>query len=233
MHVELAKKTSLLKAFFLSFSTLVLLVGLMFGLSIAFYPGGNFKDGEQEGYSFLWNVLCDLGADISKNGEINRISQILYRTSIITISVIGILFFSTIWIFFQERKKTKILSLIGSILGVLQGGLYIGIGFTGGDLHMGLLTAGPLIEFFAILAYTIIFMSDKRVPRINSYTFLVMFSLAILLAILVIIGIFIGGDFEMLVRHAGHTLFNFLIIIGYTIQGVGLYLFVKKLETEI
>lgn len=233
MQIDLTKKASLLKSFFLSFSILVLLAGLMFGLSIAFYPGGNFKDTEQEGFSFLWNTMCDLGGDNSVGGDYNRVSQILYRTGIITISVIGILFFSILWIFFQEQKKTKILSIIGSVLGVLQGGIYIGIGYTHGDLHMGLLTAGPLIEFFAVLCYTIVFMSDKRVPKISSYTFLAMFSCAIFYVIFVIIGQIINGDFKFMVRRGGHTAFNFLIIAGYIIQGVGLYRFVKKLETEI
>ena len=156
MFRELSKKLTLLKAFFISFSAIFLIVAIMFGLSIAFYTGGNFKYNDQEGYSLLWNAMCDLGGDNSIGWEINRYSQILYRLGITLLSIIGIIYFSIIWIFFQEKKQTKILSIVGSILGVIQGGIYIGIGFTWGDLHLGLLTAGPLIEFFAILFYTIV-----------------------------------------------------------------------------
>ena len=230
MHVKLANRTTFLKTFFLSFSVLFLIAGISFGTSIALYPGGNFKDRDHEGFSFLWNTMCDLGGDNSIGGDYNRISQVLYRTGILLASISGILFFSIIWIFFQERKKTKILSIIGSIMGVLQGGIFIGIGYTHGDLHMGLLTAGPLIEFFAVLFFAIVFMSDERVPKLSSYTFFAMFFLAIFYVIFVIIGLIVNGDFEYMVRRGGHTIFNFLIVTGYIIQGVGLYLFVKKLE---
>ncbi|MHA1954407.1 MAG: hypothetical protein ACXAAM_03720 [Candidatus Heimdallarchaeaceae archaeon] len=229
---ELSKRFTLLKTFFISFSALFLIVALMFGLSIAFYPGGNFKDNEHVGYSLLWNVMCDLGLDTSISGEINTFSQIFYRIGITSLSIIGMIYFSILWIFFQEKKNTKKLSVVGSILGVIQGGIYIGIGFTSGDLHMGMLTAGPLIEFFAILFYTIVFMKEEKVPKLSSYTFLAMFSLAIFYVIFVIIGLIVGGDFEMLIRHAGHTIFNFLIMLGYIIQGVGMYLFMKNLETN-
>jgi hypothetical protein len=230
MHIKLANRKTLLKTFFLSFSVLFLVAGISFGLAIAFYPGGNFKDRDHEGFSFLWNALCDLGGDNSIGGDYNRVSQSLYRTGILIVSISGILFFSIIWIFFQERKKSKILSIIGSVMGVLQGGIYIGIGYTHGDLHLGLLTAGPLIEFFAVLFLAIVFFSDKRVPKISSYTFITMFSLAIFYMLFVIVGLIVNGDFEYLVRRAGHTIFNFLILTGYIIQGVGLYLFVRNLD---
>ena len=90
MHIKLANRTILLKIFFLSFSVLFLIAGISFGTSIALYPGGNFKDRDYEGYSFLWNAMCDLGGDNSVGGDYNRVSQILYRTGMLIVSISGI-----------------------------------------------------------------------------------------------------------------------------------------------
>ena len=167
MSFELSKKTSLFKTYFLCFSVMSLAVAILFGSSIAFYPGGNFYDKDQVGFSFLWSAMTDLGGENSISGDSNRISQVLYRIAIVLISTIVAIYFSIIWIFFQEKKKTRILSIAGSFLGIIQGGIFIGIGFTmGGTLHMTLLVIGPLMEFFAILAYTIVFFMDERVTKI-------------------------------------------------------------------
>ncbi len=232
MFRELSKKFTLLKTFFISFSALSLIVAILFGLAIAYYPGGNIKNVNKEGYSIIWNAMCNLGFDTSISGEINRISQIFFRTGLTLMSIIGIIYFSLMWIFFQERKSTKILSIIGSVLGVIQGGIFIGVAFTHGDIHMTLLTIAPLMEFFAVLPYTVVFMKDERVPGLSSYTFLVMFSSAILYAIVVLIGQIIKGDFFLISRNGVHTIFNFLILLGYAIIGVGTYLFMKNLETK-
>ncbi|MCG3217126.1 MAG: hypothetical protein H7642_10460 [Candidatus Heimdallarchaeota archaeon] len=124
------------------------------------------------------------------------------------------------------------MSIIGSVLGVIQGGIFIGVAFTHGDIHMTLLIIAPLMEFFAVLPYTVVFMKDERVPGLSSYTFLVMFSSAILYAIVVLIGQIIKGDFFLISRNGVHTIFNFLILLGYAIIGVGTYLFMKNLETK-
>lgn len=75
-------------------------------------------------------------------------------------------------------------------------------------------------------------MKEEKVPKLSSYTFLVMFISAVLYSIVIIIGMIIQGDFFLISRHAGHTIFNFLIILGYTIQGVGTFLFMQNLETN-
>jgi len=234
MTKKLTKKYGFWKSFFISFSVVCLTVALLFSVAIAFYPGGNFKFRDQEGYSFLWGAMTDLGAPISINGEPNPISQALYRTGMTMISVIVTTFFAIIWIFFQERKSTKIFSIIGTALGVIQGIAFLGVGYTlGGDLHLIFLVTAPLVEFFAILSYAIVFTIDKRITKISRYTFWIMFSSSLFYVSFVIIGLFIGGDFEMIIRHACHTVFNFCVLTGYFITGIGMYLFIRRQEQVI
>jgi hypothetical protein len=234
MTKELTKKFGFWKSFFISFSVASLTVALFFSVAIAFYPGGNFKFKDQEGFSFLWGAMTDLGSPVSINGEPNPISQIFYRIGITTISLIVMSLFAVMWIFFQERKSTKILSIIGTVLGTLQGIAFLGVGYTfAGDIHMTFLVTAPLVEFFAILFYAIVFTIDKRVPKISRYLFWIMFALALSYVAFVIIGLFVGGDFEMIIRHAGHTVFNFCVITGYAIFGIGMYMFVREQEQVI
>jgi len=229
--MELTEKKLFLKIIFISISSITLLHNILLSLSIAFYPGGNTKSLTQEGFSLLWNVMCDLGENLALNGEPNQISQILFRISSTLLAVSVIIFFCLIWLFFQDRKKMKILSLIGTSMIIVAGLLFIGVVFIPQiyeTAHITLLIIAPFLEVLAILLYTIVFWKDKKFQQINRITFLIMFILAMIYVIGVIVGVAVGGDLDLQVRRAGHTLFTYLLAFGYSILGIGTYLFVKR-----
>jgi len=235
MNLEVSEKRKWIKLIFLGFAIFSLIILVMFILAIIFYPGGNIKDHTTTNFNFLWNTMCDLGADLSLNGESNVVSQIFFRIGMILYLIIFIIFFSTLWLFFKEKKVTKILSSIGLILIVLAGVFYVGVICTIGmhPLHNTILIFAPLFEFLAIILYTIIIFRDKRFLNLNRYTFLVMSILAITYMILAISGALVRGDFNLLVQRLGHTIFNFTISTCYVLQGIGAYLSVKKMKGDL
>lgn len=232
MNLEVLKKRKWVKSIFLGFAIFSLIILIMFILAIISYPGGNIKDNTTTKFNFLWNTMCDLGADLALNGESNTLSQILFRSAMITYIIILIIFFSILWLFFREKKVTKILSSIGSILVIFAGAFYIGVIYTIGmhPTHNTILIFAPLFEFLAIILYTIIIFRDERFLKLNRYTFLIMSLLSITYMILAISGALVRGDFNLLVQRLGHTIFNFTISTCYVLQGIGVFLSVKKMK---
>ncbi|MHA2358587.1 MAG: hypothetical protein ACXABK_07465 [Candidatus Heimdallarchaeaceae archaeon] len=229
---DLSEKKLLLKIIFIAFTSSILINIVLMGIAIAYYPGGNFMDNSHEGFSFLWNTMCDLGSNPAVNGKPSIISNAIYRTAATLLSISTGIFLGVLWIFFQEKKQTKIRSLIGSGLGILQAGVFLGVSYTGGDLHIALLIVAPLLQFFAILIFAITFIIDKRFPKISIYSFIGMFILALIYMTLVIVTTPIGGDIMFLIRHAGHTSFEFVVFLGYAIQGIGAYQFINRQELK-
>ncbi|MHA1407447.1 MAG: hypothetical protein ACTSSG_08715 [Candidatus Heimdallarchaeaceae archaeon] len=212
---------------FFTFSTIFFMV--LTSIAIYYYPGGNIVDHAQEGFSFLYNTLCDLGGGTAVNGEPNHISQILFNIASVVVAIGVLIYFSLLWTFFRREKKTiRVLSTIASVFGIIQGILYIAITFTRGRVHMTILIIAPLLEFFAIIMYTIVFMKDSRFPKLNSYSFLILSIIAISYSIIVIIANALGGNFRFIVRRAGHTTFNYIVATGYFLQGLGLYFYIQN-----
>jgi hypothetical protein len=233
MDLKLSERNQSFKIIFLGFSGFSLIVTLLLSLGIVYYPGGNIKNYSATKFNFLWNTMCDLGTDIALNGEPNDLSLSLFRGGMFLYIVILIIFFFTLRLFFRERKTSKILSTIGSILIVLSCIFYIGAIYTIGmhPTHNIILAFAPFFEFLAIILYTIIIFKDERFPKLSRYTFLIMSSLSIIYMILVTSGGIVKGDYNLLVQRLGHTIFNFIISSLYVLQGIGAYLFVKRQET--
>jgi hypothetical protein len=200
-------------------------------IAIAFYPGGNINNLAHDGFSLRWNVMCDLGENLAMNGVPNQLSQALFRASSIILSVSVAIFFCVIWIFFKEKKITKILSLSGTSMIIVAASLFIVVILIPQIFeitHMTLLIIAPIMEFLAIFIYTAIFWRDKRFPKINRIAFLIMSISALTFLTLIIIGVSLGGDLDFQFRRSGHTLFTYIVAFGYTALGIGSYLYIKR-----
>jgi hypothetical protein len=203
-------------------------------IAIVFYPGGNIMDNTATSYSFFWNAMCDLGADFSFNGEFNRVSQYLFKGAISLYAAILIIFFSTLWLFFRDKKSTKLLSSIASSCIFFSAIFYIGIISTIGKMpiHMIMSSFAPLLEFTAIILYTIAIFIDSSFPALSKYVFLTMSTVAVIYMFFAITGAIFKGNYNWLVQRLGHNIFHFLMFTFYLIQGIGAYLFVRSLKTE-
>ncbi len=229
------QKNKLLKLIFIGVAVVSIVSNLLMGLAIYFYPGGNFIDNMEEGFGTIYGALSDLGRVTAYNGESNLVSRVLYTSAISILSIAVMIFYSIIWKFFQERKSTKWLSIIGSLFGVTQSILYMVFAFSPADIafsrHIMLIYVSPGFLIGSILIYTIVFFIAKDFPRINAYSFFALIIIAVMFATAVTIGS-IRKDADILMFHAsrrlGHTLFNFIVTFNYGIQAIGAHLHVKK-----
>ena len=200
----------------------------MVGLAMILYPGGNPKNVSANNFHLLFNNICELRRETAINGLPNLVSKSLYESSVIFFSTSLIFFFAILWIPFYKKKVTRILSIIGSIFGVFQGAFYNIVAFTGGKIHITFLIVTQLAEIFGIIFYTIVMMLDKRILKINSYSFLFISVFAFTFLMVIIATIFVGGDFLFVTHRGGHTIYHFVLLTVYSMQAFGMFLFLKR-----
>ena len=230
------RKDKLLQRIFICLIVILVIANLLFGLAIHYYPGGNFLDPSDEGFDFLYGAMSDLGRITAYNGESNTISRFLYTTALNLLAIFVLIYYSIMWTFFQKKKTTKWLSLSGTVLGLVQGILYIILAHSPADTafsrHVILIYTAPAFLFGAILSYTIVFFIDKEFPRINAYSFLAMIIITVLFTIAVAIGAIRKDIVFHTSRRAGHTLFNFIVPIIFGFQALGVVLFLGTKQSE-
>ena len=101
------------------------------------YPGGSRADPQSRGYSFFNNFFSELGLTATVNGTPNTPSMILFITAL-TLAGLGlVLFFVTVPQFFWRTRTLRVLSILGSVFGVIAGLCYVGVAFTPADLALG------------------------------------------------------------------------------------------------
>ena len=195
-----------------------------------FYPGGNLLDNYQEDFSLLFNGLCDIREPTAINGEPNLASSIMLKLGITIFTFASMSFFVILSFFFQKKRSTKYLSIIGSFFGALQTPFYIMIFFLHStyEFHMFLVVIAPLLQYLTVILYSIVFLIDRRFPKTAQYSLLVLAIVSILFSILVGIVSGIGGQIHYVTNRLGTNLFNFLTIIIYVLLGFLLYFYLRK-----
>ncbi|MHA1221641.1 MAG: hypothetical protein ACTSQB_07915 [Candidatus Heimdallarchaeota archaeon] len=196
-----------------------------------FYPGGNFAGLDIEGYSLMYNGLCDMRSLTALNGEPNLVSSILLKIGIVVFSLATTFLFGALSFLFHRKRSTKYLSLVGSFFGIIQGPLFALIIFLHNvafEVHMTIVILAPIFQYLAVILYAIIYFIDGRLPKVTKYSMLMLAITSVIFAILVGIANGIGGNFNYLTHRLGANLFNFLSVIIYIIQGVGLFIYLKK-----
>ena len=134
------------------------------------YPGGTFTDPSAIGYNFFRNFFSDLGRVTAPNGQGNRISLILFFAALSIAGISLILFFLAFRNYFKTDRAGKILSLLGTIIGVATGFCFIGIACASYDLffnlHYQLVIWAFRAYFVAVSIYAfVIFRQDVYPPR--------------------------------------------------------------------
>ncbi|HUT82626.1 MAG TPA: hypothetical protein VMZ29_15630 [Candidatus Bathyarchaeia archaeon] len=212
------------------FPAIGLVSSLLIIFAMIFYPGGNFLNSYQEGYSLLYNGLCDIRDPTAINGEPNLATSIMLKIGIIIFAFASMIFFVVLSLFFQKRRSTKYLSIIGSLFAVLQTPFYILIFFlhSSFEFHMFLVVIAPLLQYLTVILYSIVFLIDRRFPKTAQYSLLVLAIVSILFSILVGIVSGIGGMIHYVTNRLGTNLFNFLTLIIYVLLGLILYFNFRK-----
>ena len=230
-------KNKILQILFIVLSILPFVAILCFGLAIYFYPGGSGPDQFADKFVFLYNTLSDLGRVYAINGEFNIISRIFYSLALSFVSVFVLVYYSVILIYFQDKKATKWISRIGSVIGIIQAGWYFALAFTPEDtLHhiiIKLIYGAAAFLVAANVCYTIAYFLKRDFPKLNTYSYLVMFIAAFLLMLAVAITPVFGPEISMLPRRGGHTIFIFIVSFVYGLQGIGAYHYTRKQKEKI
>ena len=164
------------KAFFFDILGCTVYVILIF-LAMVFYPGGTPTNPNTHGYTFWENWLSDLGLIESHSGENNIVSMILFTTALTFWGLSLIPFFLVLRTLFTEGNFEKILSTIGSILGVIAAISLIGIAYTPADilglLHITFVYIAYLSLFILGVIYSITLFKSKILPKQYAIVFLI------------------------------------------------------------
>ena len=237
MQSFIRRKSKFLEAIFISYIIMIFVIVLIYAAAMLFYPGGNYVNDNDDvwGYSLIYNGLCDMRELISINGQPNVISSTLLKIGTIGISIAMFLFFGTLWLFFQNKTSTKYMSWIASLFGIAFGPLNLCIIFVHStqEIHMVFAILAPLSLNIAILLYTIIYLINRQLPKINRNSFIVLFIFSISYAVIAGISSFIiGGLFEKIVHRLGINLLNIVTVVVFIIQAFGIYFHLKNIQSS-
>jgi hypothetical protein len=204
------------KVFLFEILGCIIYVVLIF-LAMLFYPGGTPTNPDTQGYSFWENWLSDLGLIKSHSGENNIVSMIFFTIALTIWGLSLIPFFLALRTLFTEKQIEKILSTIGSFLGIIAAIGLIGIAYTPADilglLHIIFVYIAYLSLFILGVLYSITLFRSKILPRQYAIVFLIWTVLFFLTLSMGIIGQKIG---------------RFTTVICFALTGYGLWKMEKK-----
>ncbi|HEY69546.1 MAG TPA: hypothetical protein G4O08_03070 [Anaerolineae bacterium] len=147
------------------------------------YPGGSISGSPTSRYSFFSNFFSELGMTVTRSGERNTASMVLFVTALTLAGAGLIVFFVAMPQFFRQKRAVFALSWLGSAFGVVSGAAYIGVAFTPADLLRNLHTDFVLAAFRSFLVvvavYALVIFLNPRFP--NGYA-AVYLTFALLLA---------------------------------------------------
>ena len=137
------------------------------------YPGG---------FDYFGYFFSDLGAVIAKNGELNYVSSALFSIALVVVAIILIPFWLIIRSPFTKSKLEKILSVLGSALGVMSFPFLIGVAISPIDTQLETHFTMTLIFFslfvLATLLYSVVIMLNQDYPKYSAIVGFVLFGVS-------------------------------------------------------
>ena len=147
-------------------------------LAALFYPAG---------FDYLGYYFSDLGAVVAKNGEPNPISSTLFSVTVITVALSLIPFWLIIRSLFTESRLEKVLSILGSALGLISFPFLIGVALSPIDTQLETHILLTLIFFslfvFATLLYSIAIMLNRDYSNYFGLVGLILFAISLVILI--------------------------------------------------
>jgi hypothetical protein len=118
-------------------------------LAAFFYPGG---------YDYFGYYFSDLGAVVTRNGEPNLISAILFSVALTMVALALIPFWLILRSIFTESRVGRVLSTLGSISGLTSSPFIIGVALFPIDTQLETHILATLI-FFSLFVSSTVFYS--------------------------------------------------------------------------
>lgn len=138
------------------------------------YPGG---------YDYFAYYFSDLGAVTAKNGESNLISRSLFSVALTIIALSLIPFWFTIPRLFRETAAERVLSRLGSALGLLSSPFTIGVGLfpidTQLEIHFIVTLILVLLFALASLLYSVAIILNQDYPNYLGLIAFVLFAISV------------------------------------------------------
>lgn len=133
------------------------------------YPGGTRNDPATSGYQFFANFFSDLGITVAHDGSPNTPCAALFFSALVLGGLSIILFFLNMTQFFRQPHSARVLSWIGSLVGVVSGLAYVGVAFAPGNLfldaHILFVQLAFLSCFLAALLYMVAILVTDSYPN--------------------------------------------------------------------
>ncbi len=191
------------------------------------YAGGSVDNHAARGYSFTHSFLSNLGMLTALSGETNWVSAILFFISLAAAGACLVIFFILFPRFFQVTRLQQVLSLIGSVLGVLAGISFIGIAFAPADIarpaHVQFVMWAFRLFPLAVLCYVPVMFLDKRYPKIYAWVFAVFCLMLIGYYLLMTNGPSFASPEGLVIQVVGQKVIAYASIISIFIQSLGAY----------
>lgn len=196
-------------------------------VAMLFYPGGTYFNSSTTGYLFWYNYFSDLGRFIAHSGTPNLVSFIVFTFTMSLWGLSQIPFYIAFLTFFMNSnsKRTKKLSKIGSLFGILTGIFFIAIAFTPSDilgfLHNFSVLLGFSSLFLTLNLYVYVLFLHESYPRFYSMTLALT---EIILVIYYIVLFFIpkyNTLTELFIYVTGQKVIIYTLLISGIIQGYG------------
>ena len=142
------------------------------------YPGG---------FDYFGYFFSDLGAVNAKNGEPNLISSALFSIALVAVAITLIPFWLVIRSLFTKSKLERILSVLGSGLGLIALPFLIGVAISPIDTQLETHILMTLIFFslfvLATLLYSIAVILNRDYPNYSGIVGLVLFGVSTLILV--------------------------------------------------
>ncbi|MGD8545220.1 MAG: hypothetical protein PVH12_03490 [Candidatus Bathyarchaeota archaeon] len=147
-------------------------------LAAFFYPGG---------FNYLGYFFSDLGAVMAKNGEPNLISSTLFPIAVGTVAITLVPFWLIVRLQFVKSTSKKILSILGSVLGLTASPFLIGVAIFPMDTQLETHVLMTLIFFsffvLATLLYSIVSILNRDHPNYSGVLGLALFIVSMVILV--------------------------------------------------
>lgn len=206
-------------------------------LAMLFYAGGHRFDHAYPGYLFNRNFFSDLGRTVAYSGRPNTISAALFMVALSMAGAGLVLFFMAYPRFFKHSLPLRLLSLAGSVLGVLAGASFIGVALTPADISrpfhtqfvMWAFRLFPLAVFFYIPA---LFLSRSIPPR-NAWLFVLFWLLLTGYYLLITEGPGMDTPQGFIIQVVGQKIIAYTSVISIGLQSLGAQKLILKQHHEV
>jgi hypothetical protein len=201
------------------------------------YAGGSVDNHASQGYSFTHSFLSNLGMLTSLSGQSNWASAILFFISLASAGACLVIFFAIFRSFFMATRLQRILSLLGSIIGVLAGLCFIGIAFAPADVarpaHILFVMWAFRLFPLAVLCYVPVMFLDKHYPKLYAWVFAVFCLMLIGYYLLLTNGPSFDSPQGLVIQVVGQKVIAYASIVSIFIQSVGAYHYLGKEDLRV